>query len=365
MNPRSSSVLVIGGGVFGCAIAYELAKRGLQPTLIEQDDFSAHASSNNPGNLNPIYGAPPALIPLALKSFTLHRTLAAELSALGCVDYDLQPVRRVLLAFDDAEQMHLQEAARSFAGLDGFATADLDSNGARKLDARLSEHIHSALLVEGNMSVNSRMFRQALADGAVKLGARIVRDQVTEVIGEKGRVQGVRATSGTFACDAAVFATGPWVGIIREWLGFDLPITPIKGEMVRIRLPGQPLQFDFTHGMTSLYRRGKDECWIGVTKEDAGFDEQPSTAGRNRLLDAASRIMPAVEGAEVLEQIASLRPMSPGGMPVVGLVPGWENCYVANGGCIKGILLCTGVGVAIAETISSGSTEIPIQTITH
>jgi glycine/D-amino acid oxidase-like deaminating enzyme len=57
--------------------------------------------------------------------------------------------------------------------------------------------------------------------------------------------------------------------------------------------------------------------------------------------------------------------MSPGGMPVVGLMPGWENCYVANGGGIKGMLLCTGVGVAIAETISSGSTEIPIQKITH
>ena len=41
--------------MFGCAIAYELAKRGLQPTLIEQDDFSAHASSKNPGNLNPIH----------------------------------------------------------------------------------------------------------------------------------------------------------------------------------------------------------------------------------------------------------------------------------------------------------------------
>jgi glycine oxidase len=177
---------------------------------------------------------------------------------------------------------------------------------------------------------------------------------------EDDRVVGVRTSDGIIACDAVVLATGPWVGETREWLGFDLPVTPVKGEMLRIRLQGAGLQYDFTRGMISLYRRGRDECWIGVTREQTGFDETPTDAGRRHLLEAAARIMPAVRQAVLLEHVASLRPMSASGLPLVGRVPGWSNAYITNGGGIKGMLLCTGVGLAISDMILSGDTGMPI-----
>src|SRR5260370_14731317 len=69
------SVIIVGGGVFGCACAYELARRGLKVTVVERDDFGVHASRNNPGNINPIHCAAPALNTLALMAYTSHRTL--------------------------------------------------------------------------------------------------------------------------------------------------------------------------------------------------------------------------------------------------------------------------------------------------
>lgn len=353
-------MVVIGGGVFGCAAAFQLAKHGIKTTLIERDDFGDHASGKNPGNLNPIHGSPPGLVPLALKSFKLHQALAAELADLGCADYDLQPVKRILLAFDESEREGLEAAGKAFEGVAGFATSWMDAEAILRLDPRLSREVCAGLLMEGNMSVNSRAFNRALADGAARLGATFLRSQVINLEKVNDRVVGVRTLDGAIACDAAVFATGPWVAETREWLGYDQPVTPVKGEMLRMRLPGAGLQYDFTLGMISLYRRGCDECWIGVTREHAGFDETPTDAGKHHLLEAAARIMPAVGQATLLEHVASLRPMSPSGLPMIGRVSGWKNAYVANGGGIKGILLCTGVGLAIAEMILTGDTGMPI-----
>jgi len=356
----TDTVIVVGGGVFGCAVAYYLAKRGIAVTVIERDDFAAHASSNNPGNLNPIHGAPPALLPLSLKSFAMHDDLAIELGGLGCQAYELQPVRRVLLAFNEQDQSYLHESAQAFAGMDGFSTSPLARETLLQLDERVSKEAQAGLLIKGNKSVNSGLFHRALADGAARLGAKFVRDQVIDVRRDGSTIVGVQLQHGSLACDQIVFASGPWVAQAREWLGFELRVKPVKGEMLRIALPGAPLQYDFTFGMTSLYRRGTDECWIGVTREDAGLDETPSEEGRRQLLQAASRIMPTVADAQVLAHTAALRPMAPDNLPQVGPVPGWENCYVANGGGIKGMLLCTGVGAAIADLITDGITTIPI-----
>jgi glycine oxidase len=359
MKPATSSVIVIGAGVFGCATAFRLARRGIKTVLIDRDDIGEHASGKNPGNLNPIHGSPPALLPFALRSFHLHRVLAAELADLGCPGYALQPVKRVFLAFDEAERNGLEEIARAFAEVPGFAASWLSAESVLRLDPRLSADVHAGLLVEGNMSVDSRAFNRALAEGAARLGATFLRGRVTGMEQARDRITGVRTSNGTLACEAVVLATGPWQAETREWLGHDLPVSPVKGELLRMRLPGAGLHHDFTRGMISLYRRGSDECWIGVTKEHAGLDELPTEAGRERLLEAAARIMPAVRQATLLEHTAALRPMSASGLPMAGRIPGWGNAYIANGGGIKGILLCSGISQAVADMILGGDTEMP------
>jgi glycine/D-amino acid oxidase-like deaminating enzyme len=356
----SNRVVVVGAGVFGCAAAYYLAKRGAAVTVIERDDFSAHASSNNPGNLNPIHGAPTALLPLSLTSFELHRELADNLADLGCPSYERQPVSRVLVAFDEQDSLHLHEAEQAFVGMEGFSCSRLEGNAVRHLDPRISHKVRTALLISGNMSINSALFHQALADGAAGLGARFVRDEVTALERDNNVITAARTRDRLFPCDQLVLATGPWISQAEKWLGVVQEVKPVKGEMLRIALPGAPLTYDFTRGMISLYRRGLNECWIGVTKDQVGFDETPSTGGRRHLLQAAMEIMPCVADAQVLDHRAALRPMTPDGLPLAGRVPGWRNCYLANGGGIKGMLLCSGIGTAIADLIFDGETPIPM-----
>lgn len=361
MISTSSHVVVVGGGVFGCAVSYQLARRGFRPTLIERDAFGHHASGKNAGNLNPIQGSPSPLIPLALESFRLHQALAAELAELGCPGYDLRPVRRIHLVFDEPDKADLDKACKSFERRAGFSTAWLDAKELHGIEPRLAPEIQAGLLLEGNMSVDSHAFTCALAEGAARLGAIIVRAQVTGLDTADGMVTGIRTGRGAITCDAVVFATGPWVAEMREWLGLELPVEPVKGEMLRMKQPGERLRYDFTRGTISLYSRGRDEVWVGVTKERAGLDERPTEGGRRYLLEEAGRIMPAITSAAVLEQTASLRPMTPTGMPIAGQVPGWGNVYLANGGGIKGILLCTGIGQAICDLMLTGRTGMAVE----
>ena len=311
-------VAVVGGGVFGCCAAYELARSGARVSLVERDAPSVHASSRNPGNLNPILGAAPELVPFALESLRLHRVLAQDLATKGQLSYALEPVRRVLLAFDANDEGALETVERAFAGHAAFATARLRADALRALEPRLASAVRAGLLVEGNYSLDSRAFHQAMTAAAHNAGVELIRATVTGIAADKQVVAALHTTSGDYPCDALVLATGPWVAETRAWLGIDLPVAPVKGEMLRVRLRGRTISHDFTHGLISLYRRGDDEVWVGVTREEAGFDESATESGRRTLLDGAARIIPAIRDAEVIEQLAALRSMTHSALPIVG-----------------------------------------------
>jgi len=352
-------VVIIGAGIFGCCAAYALARAGAHALLIERDPIGAHASSRNPGNLNPVLGSVPALVPFALESFRLHQELAAAIGP-GTPPYALEPVKRVLVAFDDEDEAELDSVARAFAGLPSFATSRLSAASVRAIEPRLTPGIRCALLIEGNYSFDSAAFHLAISAAARDAGADLVQASATGIATRGEAVTHVDTVAGRHRCDALVLATGPWVAETREWLGLHLPVAPVKGEMLRLRLRGRALSHDFTHGLISLYRRGEEEVWLGVTREEVGFDESPSEAGRRALLDGAARILPEIRDADVIEHLAALRPLTRSALPIVGRAPGWNNVYVANGGGIKGMLLSAGVGVAIRDLILSGTTTLPL-----
>lgn len=351
MNSTPEHVVVVGGGVTGCAVAYRLARAGIRVTLIERDAPGSHASGKNAGNLNPVFMAPPALVPFALESFRLHEVLARELAAAGCPPYAMEPVRRILLAFNDHEAGEFENVARLFEGRAGFSTRLLDTGELHSLEPRISPEAGCGLLMEGNLSVDSRTLVLSLTEGAVKSGATYLRGDVTQMKTSNGRVTTVQTATGEIVCDAVVLATGPWTAGTAQWLGLSLPVKPLKGEMLRMKLPGDGLRFDLTHGPVSLYRRGNDEAWVGVTQEEAGMDETPTEKARDYLLASAVRILPEIVDAELIEHTASLRPMTPDGLPIVMRAEGWENVFVANGGGQKGVLLCTGIAEKIHDLL--------------
>ena len=352
--------MVVGGGVVGCATAYQLARAGLRVTLLERDAIAAHASGHNAGNLNPLHGTPPALIPLALEAFRTHGEVTAELMQLGCANYALAPVKRIHLGYAEAERAQLEETAALFRGTQGFSSSWLERDDLRQIEPRLAPEACFGVLTEGNLSLDSGDFCRSLASGAAKLGARVLHRTALLGISASGdRVTGVQTKQGAMACDGVVLATGPWVADTEAWLGIRVPVEPLKGEILLLRLPDEMPEYDFTLGLTSLYRRRDNEVWVGVTMTNCGFECTPTTEAREYLLDRAERIMPGIRRAKLLGHISALRPMTVSNAPIARRAEAWQNVYIANGGGSKGVLLSVAIANEIRDLLVSGESRFP------
>jgi glycine oxidase len=354
-------IAVVGGGVIGCAIAYQLARGGLHVSLIERDAVAAHASGRNAGCLNPLHGTPPALVPFALEAFRIHKEIRAELEQLGCANYVPLPVKRVHLADDEADRRRLEEVATLFT-TEGFSSQWLDRDDLRRIEPRLAPDIAFGVLTEGNLTVDGNDFTRSLADAAVQLGVKILHRQALGVVVSGDRVTGIKTAEGILSCDEVVLATGPWVADTNSWLGTNLAVEPVKGEILLMRLEGEAPCYDFTWGLTSLYRRRANQVWVGVTMKNCGFDTTPTAEAKDSLLERASRIMPSITRATLLDHVAALRPMTPSATPIACRADGWQNVYVANGGGSKGILLSVGIASRICNLLLNSCSQSPRET---
>lgn len=350
-------VAVVGGGVVGCATAYALARAGCQVTLIERDAIAAHASRHNAGNLNPLHGTAPELIPLALKAFGLHAQLRMELADLNCGDFDARPIKRIHLGYDDADKQDLETTAALANGTPHFSARWIDSEGLSRLEPRLDSNLRFGLITSGAWTIDSGCFTRSLATAAVRLGAEIVTAPVLGVKSSGERISAIRASSALVPCDEVIFATGPWIGELNSWLGTDLRIEAVKGELLLLQLPGTPIEYDFTLGSICLYRRRRNEIWVGGTTTHAGLDETPTQGAKDFLMASAARLMPAIRDARLLDHVAALRPVGPSNKPIATCVAGWQNIYVANGGGYKGVLFSALIARRMRDLVLSGRSE--------
>jgi glycine/D-amino acid oxidase-like deaminating enzyme len=235
-------VIVVGGGVIGCATAYRLARAGLAISLVERDGIAAHASAWNAGNLNPLYETRDALLPVALEAFRLHGELQDELSHLQDAALRAVPVARIILGEDAADRARLEVTAALYERTAGFSARWLDRHALRSLEPRIAQDIEFGLLTHGSLAVDGEAFTRGLARAAGAFGAGVLQATPCGVITSGDRVTALRTAAGAISCDAIVFATGPWVGDLHEWLGVELPVEPVKGELLLVRLPGEAIK---------------------------------------------------------------------------------------------------------------------------
>ena len=354
-------IAIVGGGIFGAAIAYVLTRDGFDVTLFEALSIGAHASSKNAGNLNPLHGTPSALLPFALESFRLHQAIAIGLAELKSAHYNLLPSHRILLELDNSKRKSLKKSTDLFTNTEGFSAEELDVEALHQIEPRLSQNVRFGILTKGSLAVDSYLLTMSLAQGAERLGAKYVYDSVLGVTKKGDRITGVKTYQERFACDEIIFATGPWLGETQACLDIDIDIEPVKGELLLMQLSGKPLEYDFTWGSSCLYKRRKNQVWVGGIFERSSFDMSPSLKNRESMLNQAAQIIPEIREARLLEHVVGLRPMTSSGLPLVGRVHKWQNAYLANGGGSKGVLLSVGIAQVIRDLLMEGKTNLSVE----
>ena len=354
MAQTTTDVVIVGGGVTGAAAAYYLAKANLGTILVERDHIAAHASGFAFGGLYPLAGAgiPGPAAALALRSFAMHQALSETLPADSGMDTGFRWRPNLNLALTDAEADALQRGLAWVNQHPGFAAQWLDAEAARRVEPRIAPEALGAVLCEGTAEVDAAAFTQALVRAS---GAEVRHGEAVAATRDAPGALSVRLAGGdALACGALALTQGPWLTAGARWLGAPLPLTPLKGEIVRLAASGAPIECAIS--LRDCYATTKPDglLWAGATEESVGFDEAPSTGGRRALLDIVRQMLPPLADAKVVRHTACLRPMTPDGLPIVGPLPGADAVYVAGGGARKGILYAPALGKALADCIAGG-----------
>ena len=360
-NTPHPEVLVIGAGIAGCLTAYLLARSGVSVTILEAHSVGSHASGFAFGGLGPLEGAgiPDHILDFSVWCFERHKSIYGELLEETGIDTQFHLRDRLNLAFTDEEADHQQQAIAWQAQLPGFKVEWLRPEDAVKAEPRTNPDCIGASYAQGTGAVEAYRYNLAVAQAAEKHGATIVHRRVTGLLGDGGRCRGVRLETGEMAAGAVVLAGGPWTGGMSQWCGVDIPVRPLKGQIIRLQLSENPMVASLNYAGSYAASKPDGLIWAGTTEEDVGFDEELTTAARDKVMGDLLQMAPSLAEAELVQQTACLRPLSPDGMPIVDTVPGWDNLYLVTGGGRKGILWSTGMAHALTDLIVQGSTNIP------
>ncbi|MGZ6507130.1 MAG: glycine oxidase ThiO [Tumebacillaceae bacterium] len=358
-----TDTLIIGGGVIGCSIAYELAKRGCKPLVIDKDVLGSQATSAGAGMLGAQVEMhqPGAMFELGLASRSLFPELQQELLDIGGVDIELQTPGIFRVAVDEADRHDLLERQR-WQQAHGQRAIWMEDEEMRRELGDLVSTTYGALYLPDDHQVRNPQLMHALSSSAKKLGARFMEQ--TAMIGfctENGAVVGVKTINGEIRADRVIIAAGAWSGLLANQMGLDVPIFPVKGQSFFLNAYAPPTPYTiFTHGCYILPKRN-GQIYVGATEEEAGFDRRPNLGSLAWLSSRATELMPKIGQLPFDKPIAGLRPGSADGLPFLGAVPGVEGLYVASGHFRNGVLLSAITGKVMAELLTGDTPSIDLQ----
>jgi glycine oxidase len=371
-------VAVIGAGVVGCSVAYYLANRGVSVHLYEREAIGSGASAHATGSLS-LLGAefsPGPTFQLALAGYREFPSLVPELEEATAMDLLYQRRPSLRLALDEDEEVFIKSLMPWQQ--EHVAMRWIGGSEVRQIEPRLTERIRGAVYEEESAQLDSYRLNLALAQAAEKKGAELRIRQVEGLIvktgrGQRpGRVTGIRTSGGVISCNYVVLAAGVWSADFGDQLDFQVPVRPLKGERLLLRYAGEPLpvlisspkrghMISRLDGLLSVGSTGGRDYDQHATNLGTEFDRQPTDAARMELLSRAMDVFPGLAEAELVQQLAGSRPLSPDGKPIIGPIPGWEGIYLATGHTTKGIHLGPITGRIIADHITHGSPQGPVE----
>ncbi|PKB82211.1 MAG: hypothetical protein BZY88_04935 [SAR202 cluster bacterium Io17-Chloro-G9] len=358
-GPRD--VVIVGGGIVGCLTAYLLAGQGLKVTLLEADALGSHASGFAFGEMGATEGAgiPDPLLDFSIWSLQRHITLATELKQVSGVDNLHQVCGRLKLAFSDVEARSYKQELVWQQKVKELQVDWLEPPDVVKLEPRANPGCIGATYVQGAGSVEPYRYTLAAGQAAERTGVEIMLRRATGLITQGDRCLGVNLENGRIEADVVVLAMGPWSAEASNWCQATIPISPLKGQILRLQHSGDPVKTSIHYGGSYVVGKPDGLTWVGTTEETVGFDETPTTEARDKIMRDLLTMAPSMSDARLVQQTACLRPLSSDGLPIVGKVPGWQNLYLGTGAGRKGILWSTGMCHGLADLIVKGATDVP------
>ena len=357
-------VVVIGGGVIGCAVAWELARQGMSVTVMERGEPGHEATWAAGGMLSPLSETAHADAFLALSVLSLDRwpAFASRIAAAVHVDVEYRPAGKLHLAFSDEDAARLEEMRQRG---DGFGVQWLSAAEAVRLEPAMNPALTGALLVGRDHRVNNRLLGQALWMAAEQAGVQFrlgTAAEALEIDGSSGepRVTGVRLAGGeSVPAEAVIVAAGAWSQSLAG-LPRAIPVAPVRGQMFAVDAEPGWLTHTIEAPGCYLIPRESGRVVVGATSERVDFAPGPTPSGIAALMQAAAHAAPGIAEMKIAETWAGYRPGTPDDLPILGMDPAVRGLCYATGHYRNGVLLAPVTAEIVAALITSGTSPVDI-----
>lgn len=365
-DQQNFDAIVVGAGVIGLAIAWELNSIGQSVLVLDRSRPGAGTTSVAAGMLAPVgeldFGEP-ALLDINMISAGMYPEFVASVERVcgGTLGYRRMGGLHVALDRDEAAELRRVHDLQLASGL----RADWFGPGAaRDLEPGITPSLTGAVLVEDDGAIDPRVLVAGLLEALESEGVEVRgNSEVTGLRQRNGRIEGIQLADGQrFGARTVIAAAGAESGR-AEWLPGDLrpPVRPVKGQILELK--GDPADPVCGRILAServyLVPRRDGRLIVGATVEELGFDGRVTAGGVHELLREAYRLLPEVAELEFVAAVAGLRPATPDNLPVVGATR-IEGLLLATGHYRNGILLAPITARAIADLADGGTLSGPI-----
>jgi sarcosine oxidase subunit beta len=361
MMIKKADIVIIGGGVVGCSIAYNLAKLGAKNIiLLEKNTLSSGATGRCGAGIRQQFGTKMNCI-LARESIKIFENLSQELE----YDIELNQGGYLILAYTEKEVNQFKKNVALEQSLNIKARFITVEEAKEIVPPLNTEDILAATFCPTDGHANPFKTNFAYAEAAERLGVKIYTfTEVKEIETENHKIVAVNTDKGKVLTPIVVNAAGGYSGIIGKMVGVDLPVYSQRHQIL-ITEPLDPLfrpmLISFSHNFYCQQTpHGSIIMGFGDPNERKDGDIGSSWQFAQEMAQKMTAVLPLLKEVSMIRQWAGLYNMSPDAQPILGEHPQIEGFYMAIGFSGHGFMLAPITSKLIAELILKRKTSLPI-----
>ena len=362
---KTYDVVIVGGGIIGCSIAFELSRRNVRVVLLDRQELMREASWAAAGMLSPAPDCPAAipLVPLGLASLAAYPHFIPDVEEASGKRAGYRTGGTLEALFHGDAERELSTLVALHHGL-GLACEPISLEEAQVMEPALGREARAAAFLPDEASVNTRALAAAVIAAAESTGAELRPGvEVISLVQEGNRCQGVQTRDGeTIAAKHVVLAAGSWTSQLKQAAPYA-PTKPVRGQMVALLNSGKLIRSVMRSEYGYIVPRDQatpQRLVAGSTLEHVGFEKAVTSGGIEQILTAVNEIVPGLACAELLETWSGLRPGTPDELPILGPTD-MDGLLIATGHYRNGILLAPITAKLISECITDGKPSIDLK----